>query len=385
MSEFKSSGFRDEFGNAGPDLVGITTLTSPYYFVPPSGTTAERPQNPAPGMLRFNTDIGRLEIWKNDHWETILGETPSMSNQQVTNSAGGFGTRAVYMGGGNPGQVNDIDYITIETLGNAQDFGNLTGNERGASNGQAGSRVKGLAMGGSVSGYNVESIKFASTGSAVNHGNLFGTNRRLGGGVSNQTRALFAGGMNPTNFNIIDMVDIASTGNAKDFGDLSVTTYFVSGLSSCVRGIFSMGRETPSPHFFGELEYVTLSTQGNSQDFGDLSLARAPDGAANAVRGIFLGGQTPSITATNIIDFIIIASTGNAQDFGDLTTGKTMGASVTSPTRCVHIAGKNNSSSFIDEMDYVQIATAGNAIAFGELAGTDRFRGTGASSGHGGL
>ena len=46
MSEFKASGFRDEFGSGGPDLVGITTFTSPYYFVPPSGTTAERPQSP---------------------------------------------------------------------------------------------------------------------------------------------------------------------------------------------------------------------------------------------------------------------------------------------------------------------------------------------------
>ena len=74
MSEFKASGFRDEFGSGGPDLVGITTMTSPYYFVPPSGSTAERPQSPPPGMLRFNTDIGRLEVWRNDHWATILGE-----------------------------------------------------------------------------------------------------------------------------------------------------------------------------------------------------------------------------------------------------------------------------------------------------------------------
>ena len=76
MSEFKASGFRDEFGSGGPDLVGITTMTSPYYFVPPSGSTAERPQDPPPGMLRFNTDIGRLEVWRNDHWATILGELP---------------------------------------------------------------------------------------------------------------------------------------------------------------------------------------------------------------------------------------------------------------------------------------------------------------------
>ena len=114
MSELKSSGFRDEFGNAGPDLVGITTMTSPYYFVPPSGSTAERPSDPPPGMLRFNTDIGRLEVWRNDHWATILGESPNLGNQLVSNSAGGTGTRGLRAGGNSTSDV--IDYITIETL-----------------------------------------------------------------------------------------------------------------------------------------------------------------------------------------------------------------------------------------------------------------------------
>ena len=49
MSEFKASGFSDEFGG-GPDLVGITTMTSPYYFVPPPGTypPANKPRVPVP-------------------------------------------------------------------------------------------------------------------------------------------------------------------------------------------------------------------------------------------------------------------------------------------------------------------------------------------------
>ena len=99
MSEFKASGFRDEFGSGGPDLVGITTMTSPYYFVPPSGSTAERPQDPPPGMLRFNTDIGRLEVWRNDHWATILGESPNLGDTNNSNSTGGTGTRGLHGGG----------------------------------------------------------------------------------------------------------------------------------------------------------------------------------------------------------------------------------------------------------------------------------------------
>ena len=385
MSEFKASGFRDEFGNAGPDLVGITTMTSPYYFVPPSGTKAERPDSPSPGMLRFNTDIGRLEVWRNDHWATILGESSDLgfSTAGSGDSPGGTGTRGVLMGGGTPTPVNEIDYITVETLGNSLDFGNLNATERGSHNGQAGSRVKGLAMGGNDSGANVESIIFASTGSAVNHGNLLSTGRRLGGGASNQTRALYAGGMTPVPQNNISAVDIASTGSSETFGSLSTGTYFASGVASSVRGVFSMGRETASPHYYGEIEYVTISSQGNSQDFGNLTETQIPDGAGNSIRGIFSGGSNP--TYTNFINFLTIATTGDALDFGDLTVAKAMAGAVSSPTRYVTMAGRNSGGSMIDEMDYVTIMTTGNAISFGEITGSDRFRPTSASNGHGGL
>ena len=71
-------------------------MTSPYYFVPPSGSTAERPSSPPPGMLRFNTDIGRLEVWRNDHWATILGESPDLGDNNNTDSSGGTGVRGVF-------------------------------------------------------------------------------------------------------------------------------------------------------------------------------------------------------------------------------------------------------------------------------------------------
>ena len=45
MSEINSSNFKKEHGDLAPDLVGITELTSPYFFVPPSGNTAERPED----------------------------------------------------------------------------------------------------------------------------------------------------------------------------------------------------------------------------------------------------------------------------------------------------------------------------------------------------
>ena len=62
MSEINASNFKKEHGDLAPDLVGVTELTSPYFFVPPSGTTAERPEDCEPGTLRFNTENVSLEI-----------------------------------------------------------------------------------------------------------------------------------------------------------------------------------------------------------------------------------------------------------------------------------------------------------------------------------
>ena len=130
MSEINSSNFKKEHGDLAPDLVGVTELTSPYFFVPPSGTTAERPEDCEPGTLRFNTDIGTLEVFRG---KTIGWELIQRRNSQYlgggTGSAAGTGTRAVILGGrGNSSSnlVDMIDFFTINTQGNAQDFGDLT-------------------------------------------------------------------------------------------------------------------------------------------------------------------------------------------------------------------------------------------------------------------
>ena len=99
-------------------------------MVPPSGTTAERPQNPQKGTLRFNTDIGSLEYFRGDTigWESINRYSPNLGDQNLTNSARGTGARGLYFCGSTPGdaEINNINYITISTFGDAQDFGDAT-------------------------------------------------------------------------------------------------------------------------------------------------------------------------------------------------------------------------------------------------------------------
>ena len=398
MSEFKASGFRDEFGSGGPDLVGITTMTSPYYFVPPSGSTAERPQSPPPGMLRFNTDIGRLEVWRNDHWAMILGESPNLGDQNNTNSSGGTGTRGLRAGGNSTTDV--IEYFTIETLGNTQDFGNLTLSRKG--NAACASRTRGVNAGGESASpgtqeNRIDFVTIASTGNASDFGDL----TEKGGfsqmtGLSNQTRGIFTGGYgNPGPFgntNIIQYITIAQTGNGVDFGDLAYAQTNAASFASSVRGIVGGGAD---PSFKNQINYITISTTGNGQDFGDLTSAkRTLVGASNSTRGLFAGGQPTSpnsdANSTNVIEFVTIASTGNAQDFGDLTQGATNGkrnlmSGATNSTRCVWPGGKDGSGDADNAMEYVTIQTTGNAIDFGDTATAGRFGCGGFSNGHGGL
>ena len=63
MSRLNVRNLFNENEDGGPVVSGISTFSSQYYFVPPSGSTAERPKNPDEGMIRFNTDSGRLEYY----------------------------------------------------------------------------------------------------------------------------------------------------------------------------------------------------------------------------------------------------------------------------------------------------------------------------------
>ena len=60
MSEARVNNLSNESNTGGPSISGITTFSSPYFFVPPVGTTAERPDNPENGSIRFNTDVQTL-------------------------------------------------------------------------------------------------------------------------------------------------------------------------------------------------------------------------------------------------------------------------------------------------------------------------------------
>ena len=67
------------------------------------------------------------------------------------------------------------------------------------------------------------------------------------------------------------------------------------------------------------IQYVNIATTGDAADFGDLTSARRDvDAASSPTRAVFVGGDTP--TLVNTMDYVEILTTGNALDFGDQTT-----------------------------------------------------------------
>ena len=119
MSELKVSNLRKEHGKEGPDLVGITTLTSQHYMVPPSGTTAERPENPEAGTLRYNTDSGNLEYFRGGQlgWETIHKKSYNLGGAATSGSIDGTGARAIFSGGYTPSVASSLDRIDFTYSG----------------------------------------------------------------------------------------------------------------------------------------------------------------------------------------------------------------------------------------------------------------------------
>ena len=133
MSEVRVNNLSNENNTGGPTISGITTYSGRHFFVPPQGTTAERPEDCEPGSFRFNTDSAKLEYFRGNTigWTEIEASSPELGGGTGSNT--GTGTRGIILGGESPstGNRDIIEYITIETLGNTQDFGNLVYSRRG--------------------------------------------------------------------------------------------------------------------------------------------------------------------------------------------------------------------------------------------------------------
>ena len=374
MSEINASNFKKEHGDLAPDLVGVTELTSPYFFVPPSGNTKQRPENCEPGTLRFNTDIGSLEVFrgKTIGWEQI--------QRRETSGNAGRGLYALGFTSGT-GYLNGIDFVTIATAGNAKDFGDLTiGKGFVAAAGSKTRAVFSRAYNGN--GHNVmDFVEIATQGNATDFGDATITNWSPAG-CGDSTRGLFGGGA-PDN-NTLEFFTFPSTGNAVDFGNL-YTARDMAACSNSTRGLFGGGKPGGDVNV---IHYVTIQSLGDGVNFGDLSeTVFGATGCSSSTRGIFAGGtNSPNFAGRNVIEYVTISTTGNTTDFGDLNFKFYRGASCTDATRAVIVQGSDDSGGANNSIDFITIATLGNGTDFGDKTSlTAEMSESGTSNIHGGL
>ena len=196
-------------------------------------------------------------------------------------------------------------------------------------------------------------------------------------------RGVFAGAANPSTQNVMDFVEIATTGNATDFGDLHTIWYNIGGCASSTRGIWFPGYDQSTA--VDTIFYVTISSQGGVNDFGDtLNNSRNHSGAcSDSTRGVRAEGYNTVVSSrTNTLEFITIASTGDSSEFGDLNrVVSDMAGSFASPTRGFFGGGKPETNI----IDFITIQSKGNAIDFGDLIDGTRAEGSGSANSTRGL
>ena len=186
-------------------------------------------------------------------------------------------------------------------------------------------------------------------------------------------RGVFAGGGNQPGgsqwLNVMDKVEIATTGNATDFGDIDQGRYYNRAVSNSTRGVIAGGTGyiTGSPLMTANMQYVVISSEGGSNDFGEMDTLRnglVP--ASNDTRGLLASGYAnPAAVRDTQILFITIPTTGDSSDFGSLSQAQDQGAGINSPTRGI-FAGSNNPTK-INLITFVTISTLGDATDFGNL------------------
>ena len=182
-----------------------------------------------------------------------------------------------------------------------------------------------------------------------------------------------------------------TTGNATDFGDAGVRSYYRAALQSPVRAVLAGGYGNYGEQMAYNSGMITfmMASKGNSTAWGDTTDSHHDNvnGGSNHVRGIYAVGadsQSP-YGMEGSIDYTILATGGNATSFGELTHHVNRPGASASNIRVVIAGGRNTGDSTkYTEIDSILIASTGGGTSFGDLTvARDQFGGT--SDCHGGL
>ena len=277
--------------------------------------------NPGGGVTDY-TSVYSMQV-------NTLGSSVSFGDLTLNGRYGGSGasnsTRGI-VGGGWASPVNnfDIEYFTLASGGNGIDWGQ--NNAGGWGSQGASSSTRGLNAGG---GYpsataTIESIFFSTVGTKEDFGDITAIRYRGDRACNSTVRGVFSGGYNPSLVSTMDAKDLHSTADTVEFGELNRVQIGLGAVSDSTRGVWMGGYagNIPAAESAAAIDMITIATFGNAVEFGELSDKRHGVGTCqNMTRGVVTGGNTPGSSLRG--EYITIQSAGNALDFGDLNTQST--------------------------------------------------------------
>ena len=268
FANIDTTGNAVDFGDASRTLSGHTAFASRTRGLISNGVTGPQPTNHT-NAIEFVTIASQGD--GQDFGDTVIG----VSQRASCSSS----TRGLIMAGLYAGQQqNAIDSVTMSQSGNAVDFGDLSVKQNGGH--ALSSPTRGIIGGGyfasPVSAFvnTIQYVTISTFGNAADFGDLTRI-VRYPCTAANAVRGVFAGGSNPStdSQDTIDFITIATLGNALDFGNLSgVISDFHQGAASPTRAVFPGGLG-PAPSYtrYDAISYVQIMTTGNAVDFGDLT------------------------------------------------------------------------------------------------------------------
>ena len=316
------SGLKKDITDTGVVFDGVTTFDSQAFMVPPSGKTSERNRGRAifaGGAASPYKDIQVIDISSGG----IAQDFGDMISATTTSGSASSSTRMLVTIGGTPAVVNTIEFVTIADIASSTDFGDLTEPRRrtqSLSNSTRAVHVGGTsASPASLYRNEIDFNTIATAGDATDFGDTLAAHVATGGSVASSTRGVYSVAfLNGSYVNTLEFITIATTGNGQDFGDLNGGTigyHFRGSTCDSTRGLFTGGYD-PAGNVQNKIDFITIATTGNATDFGDLTVARrSGGGTSNSIHSIFAGGYLPGVS--NTIDRVLIQTAGNAVDFGD--------------------------------------------------------------------
>ena len=198
-----------------------------------------------------------------------FGNLTKIIDQATSTSDGLYGL----MTGAAQGTYSEIAYITIQTPGDAQDFGDLSSNRFGCAAG--GDQNIAIFAGGQLGYYfqnTIDTVSYSTPGTATSHGNLSTATREVGA-TSNDTRTVFhigrTGHQSPHSKQV-QYLTTATGGTATIAAGQGQYEQSYAQMTNNGTRLVSQGYYEIQ-NFYEKVQYQEMNTLATAQDFGILA------------------------------------------------------------------------------------------------------------------